>query len=75
MVEPTGVPARMEIRIPSSAQSIDEIAEKIVTLLKFLRMLIAESAGKITNADINSDPTRFMASTMITAITVAISRL
>ena len=75
MVEPTGVPARMEIRIPSSAHIIEDTAEKIVTLLKFLRMLIAESAGKMTKADIKSEPTKFIARTMITAITVAINKL
>ena len=38
-------------------------------------MLIADKAGKITRAEISSDPTRFIASTIITAIITAIKRL
>ena len=68
IVEPTGVPTRIEISMPSSAQITEKIAEKIVTLLKLLKIRMAESAGKITSAEIRSDPTRFMARTMITAM-------
>ncbi len=75
MVEPTGVPARMDIRIPSSEQNTDKTAEQTVTDLKLLNTLIADSAGKITSAEMRSDPTRFIARTMITAIIIAISRL
>ena len=75
IVEPTGVPARMEIRIPAVALSTDITAALIVTERKDLKSRIADSAGPITSADINSYPTRFIASTMITAITTAISRL
>lgn len=75
IVEPTGVPASIDISIPARAQIIDDIAEKIVTLLKLLKILIADNAGKITKADISNEPTRFIARTIITAITVAISRL
>lgn len=60
--------------IPVSAQMTERIAEKIVTDLKLLKILIAESAGKITSADTRSDPTRFIARTMMTAMTVAIRR-
>ena len=75
IVEPTGVPASIEIMIPTSAQIIDDTAEKIVTLLKLFKMLIADNAGNITKADISKEPTKFIARTIITAITVAISRL
>lgn len=75
IVEPTGVPASIEIRIPARAQIIDDTAEKIVTLLKLFKMLIADNAGNITKADISNEPTKFIARTIITAITVAISRL
>ena len=75
MVEPTGVPANMETRMPTSAHITDNAAEHIVTLLKLLNNLMEESAGKITNADISKDPTRFIAKTMITAIMIAIIRL
>lgn len=72
MVEPTGVPARIDMMMPQNAQITERVAEKMVTALKLPNSRIAESAGKITSADIRSDPTRFMASTMITAITTAI---
>lgn len=74
-VEPTGVPPRMEISIPVNAQNTDSAAEHMVTALKLLNTRMADSAGKITNADISSDPTRFIASTMMTATTTAISKL
>jgi hypothetical protein len=75
IVEPTGAEARMETRMPVSAQNTDSIAEQIVTALKLLNILIADNAGKITKAETNKEPTRFMASTTITATTTAIKRL
>ena len=75
MVEPTGVSPRTEIRIPSSAQITDRTAEQIVTPLKLRNRRIALMAGKMISAEIRRDPTRFIASTMITAITTAMSRL
>lgn len=38
-------------------------------------MHIADKDGKITKADINKEPTRFIAKTMIIAITIANIRL
>ena len=61
IVEPTGVPARMEIRIPAVALSTDITAALTVTERKDLKSLIADSAGKITSAEIRSEPTRFTA--------------
>lgn len=75
MVDPTGVPASMDIIIPNNAQNTDMKAEHMVTALKLLNNLIAQRAGKITSADIKSEPTRFIASTIITAIIMAIIRL
>ena len=75
MVEPTGVDANIEISIPITAQTTDKDAENITTPLKFFISLIAESAGKIISADIRSEPTRFIPSTIITAIIIAIRRL
>lgn len=75
IVEPTGVLIRIEIIIPSAAHKTENTAEQIITDLKFLNTLIAESAGKITSADIRSEPTRFIARTIITAITTAIRKL
>ena len=75
MVEPTGVPASMDTRIPKKAHMTERTAAQIVTVLKLRSRRIADSAGKITNADMSSEPTRFIASTIITAITMDISRL
>ena len=62
-------------RRAASAQTTGQDAAQMVTDRKLLNRRMAESAGKITSAEISSDPTRFMASTMITATTTAISRL
>ena len=75
MVDPTGVPARMDIRIPVNAQMTESMAEHMVTDRKLLNRRMADSAGKITRAEISREPTRFMASTMITAMMTAIRRL
>ena len=75
MVLPTGVPAKIEMRRPDIEQITEMRAEQIVTERKLLKTLIAERAGKITRAEIKSEPTRFMASTIITAIIIAITRL
>lgn len=73
IVEPTGVPAVIEIRIPVAAPIAEKMQEKTVTFLKLLNRCIAEIAGKIMSAEIKSEPTRFIARTMIVAITVAIT--
>ena len=75
MVGPTGVPAIMEAKIPVAVQVTDKIAEQIVTDLNDLKMRIALNAGKIIKAEIRSEPTRFIAKTMITAVTTAINKL
>lgn len=75
IVLPTGVPARMEIKRPATEQKTETTAEQRVTERKLLNTRIAERAGKITRAEIKSEPTRFIASTMITAIMIAITRL
>ena len=75
IVEPTGVPSRIEIIIPNAAQNTEKHAEQIITLLKLLNTRIADNAGNITSADIKSDPTRFIASTMTSAIVIAIIKL
>ena len=74
-VGPTGVDARIATSIPISAQSVETIAAVITTPLKVRATRIAESAGKITSAEIRSEPTRFIASTIMTAVITAISRL
>lgn len=75
IVEPTGVPAKIDTRIPTVAQTTDRQTEHTVTLKKVRNIRIADSAGNITSAEISSEPTKFMASTMITAVLTAISRL
>lgn len=75
MVDPTGVPARIDNNIPVIAQRTDIITEHTVTLRNVLNIRMADNAGKITRAEIKSDPTRFIASTIITAVITAIRRL
>ena len=75
MVGPTGVENIIADKIPMSAQDTEISVERITTLLKVLATLIEESAGNITSADIRSEPTRFIASTIITAVITAIRRL
>ena len=47
----------------------------MTTSLKVLAIRIEARAGKITRAEIRSEPTRFIASTIITAVITAIRRL
>jgi len=75
IVEPTGVEARIEIMIPVRAQITDIIAEQIITDLKLLNTRMADNAGNMISADVSSEPTRFIASTIITDVTIAIKRL
>ena len=65
------MPAKTETRIPIAAQVTDNTAAHIVTLRKFLKIHIAETAGKMTSAEINREPTRFIASTITTAMIIA----
>ena len=75
IVEPTGVEQSIERIIPVPAQITEITAEQTITALKLLKTLIAESAGKIIRAEISREPTRFIARTIISAVTIAISRL
>ncbi len=75
IVEPVGVPNRIETMIPPSEQITEITAEQTVTALKLLKRRIAESAGKTINAEMSSDPTRFIATTMMIAVMIAIRRL
>lgn len=64
IVEPTGVPPRTDTKIPSDEHKTEITAEQIITLRNVLNIRIAESAGNIINAEIKSEPTKFIASTM-----------
>ena len=75
MVGPTGVLNIIAAKMPVIAQITDIIVERITTRLNVRQTLIDESAGKITSAEIRSEPTRFIARTIITAVTTAIRRL
>ena len=75
IVAPTGVENRMDNIIPVPAQITDMTAEQMITLLKLWNTRIAESAGKIINAEISREPTKFMAMTIIKAVMTAIMRL
>lgn len=75
IVEPTGVPARIDTTIPIAADKTEKIDENITTLLNFLNNFIADKAGKIISADVRSEPTKFIARTIIMAMTIAITIL
>jgi hypothetical protein len=75
MVAPGGNEHTTDIPIPLTAQITAIIEEKNTTLLKLLNNLIADKAGKTTRADIKSEPTNFIPSTMTTAVSTASSPL
>ena len=75
IVGPTGVLAIIEAKIPIAVQETDNRAEQIVTDLNDLKMRMALNAGKIISAEINNEPTKFIAKTMMTAVTTAINKL
>ena len=75
IVDPTGVEQSIEVSIPITAQATEIIAEHTMTARKLLNNLIADNAGNIMSAVINSEPTRFIASTIIIAVITAIRRL
>lgn len=75
MVEPTGVEYNIDTNIPTMAQITEIIAEQITTPLKCSINFMDDNAGKITNAEINKEPTKFIPSTIITEITIAIKKL
>lgn len=57
--------------IPAAAHMIENITENIITDLKLLYKHIADNAGNMISAEISSDPTRFMARTIVIAVTIA----
>ena len=71
IVGPIGAEIKSAIIIPKNAHITEIIAEQITTALKFLKTRIADSAGKIISAEINKEPTRFIARTIIIAIVIA----
>ena len=71
IVAPTGVLQSIATSIPVTVQISDRTAAPINTALKLLNNCITDNAGKITSAEINKEPTRFIASTTITAMITA----
>ena len=65
----------MDTIIPNNEVNKPIIALEIVTDLKLLNNLNDEAAGKITKADINNDPTKFMANTITDAMMIAKTKL
>ena len=75
IVDPIGVPAIIDIRIPKTEHITDIIAEPITTHLKLLKIRIVDKAGKIISAEVSNEPTNFIAKTIIIAIITAIIKL
>ena len=75
IVGPTGVPKIIDAMIPLAVQTTEIIAELIVTDLNDLKTLILLKAGKIIKAEMSKEPTRFIAKTMMIAVTTAMTRL
>ena len=74
-VEPTGVEITIEVSIPTAEFTTDMAAAHSVSALKLRQTRIAERAGKMTSADMRSEPTRRIASTTVSAITTENRRL
>ena len=72
MVAPVGVAAKMEIIIPTVADTTAIMEAAHITLLNERNKRIADKAGKIIKAEIKSVPTNFIATTMIKAVIIAI---
>ena len=53
MVAPTGVEARMEMKIPRVAHTTEMTAEQMITLLKLRNTRMADNAGKMISADVS----------------------
>ncbi len=75
IVEPTGVPAKIEKTMPKTAQKTEITLELSITALKLPNIRIDVRDGNTTSAVINNEPTRFMATTITAAIVTAIIKL
>ena len=74
-VAPVGVLYKRDKRSPTSEPTTESTAEQIITDLKLRNRRMAESAGKMINAEMSNAPTNFMASTITTPLTAAIMKL
>ena len=66
---------RQEIVSPAIRQTTDNTAELRITLLNFLHTRMDVSAGKIIRLEINKAPIIRIPSTIVTAVSTAISVL
>ena len=67
-VAPTGVEIMMDKMIPITAQETPITPEAITTDKKLLNILSEDKTGNTISADMSSDPTSCMLSTITTAI-------
>ena len=74
-VGPTGVPKITAAVIPKTAAVTEKMHEATVTDLKLLNNCNDVTEGKIISAEIRSEPTRFIARTIITAVNDAVRKL
>ena len=74
-VAPTGVEKRIDAMIPVNAQNIPIAPEDITTDKKLLKIRSADKTGNTISADIRSDPTSCMLSTITTAMITEIKSL
>ena len=70
IVEPTGVPAKIEIKSPITEQITEKQAEQIVTDLKLLKIRMEVSDGKIIKLDIIIAPIRRIPTTIVKAVNI-----
>lgn len=75
MLDPVGVENIYDTPIPRKKQSVEIIAEDIITVLNLLQTLIDESVGKIIRLDIKSAPIILIPITMVMDVSAAMSIL
>ena len=68
IVEPTGVDATTVINKPRITVMIEMMTESMITPLKLFITFMLISVGKIISADIRSEPTSFIDTTITTPI-------
>lgn len=75
MLDPVGVENIYDTPIPRKKQSVEIIAEDIITVLNLLQTLIDESVGKIIKLNIKSAPIILIPITMVMDVSAAMSIL
>ncbi len=71
MVAPVGVSSRYEAISPTMKLMTERVAPAIVTFLKFLNMVWAESVGKMMRLEMSKAPTRRIPKTIRTEQRIA----